>query len=160
MNQKRFKQEVLPLRDQMMVYARRFFNDNEDAEDIVLELFLKLWYMRDKLFDYNNIEALSVTIVKNLSINKLKLLQRETGKPDELQMTNDIDMIREELEATVKDVSKQQEMMEKIIRNIPQENDFEQVKQVINTQYCELANSFPDEMTREKVKKILNVECN
>ncbi len=98
MDQLRFKQEVLPLRGQMLIYARRFFDNKEDAEDIVQELFLKLWYMRNELSDYNNLAALSVTIVKNLSINKLRVLQREPGNLDGLQMTDEETSLYHQLE--------------------------------------------------------------
>ncbi len=98
MDQKRFKQEVLPLRGQMMIYARRFFDNKEDAEDVVQELFIKLWYMREELSHYNNLAALSVTIVKNLSINKLRLIQRETGELDGLQMTDEESSLHRQLE--------------------------------------------------------------
>ncbi len=98
MDQKRFKQEVLPLRGQMLIYARRFFDNNEDAEDVVQELFMKLWYMRNELSNYNNLAALSNTIVKNLSINKLKILKRETGELDSLQMTDEETSLHHQLE--------------------------------------------------------------
>ena len=98
MDQKRFKQEVLPLRAQMMTYAGKFFDNKEDAEDIVQELFMKLWYMRNELSTYNNLAALSVTIVKNLSINKLKLLKRETGELESLQMTDEETSLSHRLE--------------------------------------------------------------
>ncbi|MDR1369753.1 MAG: RNA polymerase sigma factor [Dysgonamonadaceae bacterium] len=98
MDQKRFKQEVLPLRRQMMIYAGKFFDNKEDAEDVVQELFLKLWYMRNELADYNSIPALSTTIVKNLSINKLRLIQRETNQLDESYPTDEELLISERLE--------------------------------------------------------------
>ncbi len=44
----------------------------EDAEDIVQEVTLKLWRMKDDLKKYRSVEALSVEMTKNMSINKLK----------------------------------------------------------------------------------------
>ncbi|MDR3062000.1 MAG: RNA polymerase sigma factor [Dysgonamonadaceae bacterium] len=99
MDQKQFKEEVLPLRGQMMIYAQKFFDNKEDAEDIIQELFLKLWHMRNELPNYNNIPALSTTIVKNLSINKLKLIRRETNQLEGLHPTDEESSISDQLEA-------------------------------------------------------------
>ena len=47
-------------------------DDGADAEDIVQEAFLKLWYIRDRLDGYQSVEALSVQVVKNLCLDKLR----------------------------------------------------------------------------------------
>ena len=51
MEQEQFKKEILPLREKLFLYARRLLDNPEDAEDIMQEVFLKLWYMRGEL-DY------------------------------------------------------------------------------------------------------------
>ncbi|MDR1369752.1 MAG: hypothetical protein LBJ72_06460 [Dysgonamonadaceae bacterium] len=76
------------------------------------------------------------------------------------KIITDPDVIHPELEATVKAVSKQRELIEKMVNDLPEEDDYNQVTQEIEVQYCLLVNSFPDKITREKVKEILNVECN
>jgi len=77
MEQAQFKQEVLPLREQLVVYAERLLENKSDAEDIIQDVFFKLWHMRDKLGNYISIYALSVTITKHLCLNRLKVNQRE-----------------------------------------------------------------------------------
>ncbi|GHT75283.1 DNA-directed RNA polymerase sigma-70 factor [Bacteroidia bacterium] len=76
MEQEQFKEKVLPLRGQLLKYAWRLLDDKSDTEDIVQEVFLKLWYMRDELDSYNSVSALSVTITKHLCLNLLKVNQR------------------------------------------------------------------------------------
>ncbi len=76
------------------------------------------------------------------------------------KVITDMDVIRPELEETVAAAAKQQQTMEKMIYKLSNPKDYEDVKQEIQNQYCELINSFPDEKTRETVKEILNVECN
>ncbi|MDR3062001.1 MAG: hypothetical protein LBU57_07805 [Dysgonamonadaceae bacterium] len=71
----------------------------------------------------------------------------------------DIELIRPELEATIAKVFKQQEKLNKILANVNPTDEFDRIKQEIENQYCELVNSFPDEITRKKVSEILNVEC-
>jgi RNA polymerase sigma-70 factor (ECF subfamily) len=72
MLQEQFKREVLPLRNQLLIYARRLLGDAADAEDIVQKVYLKLWYMRGELPSYNSIKALSIQIAKNLCLNRIK----------------------------------------------------------------------------------------
>jgi RNA polymerase sigma-70 factor (ECF subfamily) len=72
MEQEQFKQEVVPLRRQLLLYAQRFLKNPDDTEDIVQEVLLKLWYMRENLLVYESVPALAVQITKNLCLNRLK----------------------------------------------------------------------------------------
>ena len=76
MEQEQFKREVLPLRGQLYGYALRLLRSEEDVEDVVQEVFLKLWFMRADLARYQSIPALSMTMTKHLCINRLRLRQR------------------------------------------------------------------------------------
>ena len=67
-----FKSTVLPLRDKLLKYSVKLTDDGADAEDIVQEAFLKLRYIRDRLDGYQSVEALSVQVVKNLCLDKLR----------------------------------------------------------------------------------------
>jgi RNA polymerase sigma-70 factor (ECF subfamily) len=73
MEQEHFKKEILPLRDRLISYAQRLLGNKNDAEDVVQEVFLKLWFMRNNLDRYNHIPALALTITKHLSLNQLKM---------------------------------------------------------------------------------------
>lgn len=42
-----FKITVLPLRQKMLNFSRRLVEDAADAEDVVQEAFIKLWYIRE-----------------------------------------------------------------------------------------------------------------
>jgi RNA polymerase sigma-70 factor (ECF subfamily) len=67
-----FKNEILPLKDKLFRYALSLLKDKEDAEDIVQEVFMRLWQKRDELVNIKNIEAWSMTITRNLTFDKLK----------------------------------------------------------------------------------------
>lgn len=80
MQHEQFIIQVVPLRRKLLEYARKLTGDTQDAEDIVQECYMKLWFIRDKLEQYRSIEALSLHIVRNLSINLLrKHKRRNTG---------------------------------------------------------------------------------
>ncbi|MDR2042433.1 MAG: RNA polymerase sigma factor [Tannerella sp.] len=72
MEQNQFKREVMPLRGRMFACAQRLLGQTEDAEDVVQEVFLKLWLMRGELKNYNSLAALSVQITKHLCLNRLR----------------------------------------------------------------------------------------
>lgn len=67
-----FKITVLPLREKMLNFSLKLTDDKADAEDVVQEAFLKLWYIRDKLDEYQCVEALVMQVTKNLSLDKLR----------------------------------------------------------------------------------------
>lgn len=86
MEKEQFKIEVLPLRVKLTGYAHRFLDTPEDVEDVIQEVFLKLWYIREDLDNYNSIEALAVTMTRNVCLNKLRVYQtyREVSISDSI----------------------------------------------------------------------------
>ena len=72
MDTNRFKLEVLPLKNKLYRFASRLLDDPEEAQDAVQEVFIKLWDRRNKLQELNSIEAFSMTITKNLCLDKIK----------------------------------------------------------------------------------------
>lgn len=67
-----FKITVLPLREKLLNFAWKMIGEKADAEDIVQEAFLKMWYIREKLDSYTNVEALAMQVAKNLVLDKLR----------------------------------------------------------------------------------------
>ncbi|MDL2222772.1 RNA polymerase sigma factor [Bacteroidales bacterium OttesenSCG-928-M11] len=72
MDLERFKKEVLPLREQLVLLARKLLENKEEAEDSVQESLLKLWGMRDKLDGLDNLGGFAHIITKNICIDKLR----------------------------------------------------------------------------------------
>ncbi|MCD8261121.1 MAG: RNA polymerase sigma factor [Bacteroides sp.] len=75
-----FKYKVLPLRSKLHHIAMKFMENEEDAEDVVQESFIKLWRLRDKLLAYDSVEALAVTIVKNTVVDVLRSRKYHGGE--------------------------------------------------------------------------------
>ena len=71
-----FKEKVLPLKDRLYRFALTMLKHREEAEDMVQEVLLKLWMMRNKIAHYKSIEALAIQMVRNAALNKLKTKER------------------------------------------------------------------------------------
>ena len=54
----------------------------EDAEDIVQETLVRLWKMRGKLDQYHSIEALGMTIAKNICIDRMRHDKHQQNRYD------------------------------------------------------------------------------
>ncbi len=67
-----FKIEVLPIKHKLFRLANRMLTNVPEAEDIVQEVFLRLWARKERLNEYKSIEAFAMTITKNLCLDKLK----------------------------------------------------------------------------------------
>lgn len=72
MRSSEFKILVMPYSSRLFRLAYRLMGNREEAEDIVQEVYLKLWGMRKDLPGYNSIEALSVRITRNLCLDQLR----------------------------------------------------------------------------------------
>ncbi|MDG1697909.1 MAG: sigma-70 family RNA polymerase sigma factor [Polaribacter sp.] len=75
MNQSDFLKKVLPFKDKVFRLAKRLLISREEAEDATQELFFKLWKSKEKISDYNNIEAFAMTMTKNYCYDRLKSKQ-------------------------------------------------------------------------------------
>lgn len=52
--------------------AFRILRSQEEAEDAVQEVFIKLWKQGSKIDEYNNINAVAVTMLKNFCIDQIR----------------------------------------------------------------------------------------
>jgi RNA polymerase sigma factor (sigma-70 family) len=67
-----FNDLVHQLSRKMYGYAFRILRSQEEAEDAVQEVFIKLWKMGEKLGEYTSIEALTTTMTKNYCIDQIR----------------------------------------------------------------------------------------
>ena len=72
MTQAEFLTIVMPFKDKVFRLAKRLLVSNEEAEDATQEILLKLWNNKERMQDYKNVEAFSMTMTKNFCLDKLK----------------------------------------------------------------------------------------
>ena len=67
-----FKTKVLPVKDRLYRIALNMLRSVEEAEDALQDTMVKLWDKRERLDEYRSVEALAVTMTKNLCLDRLK----------------------------------------------------------------------------------------
>lgn len=72
MNQTEFLEIVLPFKDKVYRLAKRLLISNDEAEDATQELYFKLWKNKDKIENYENVEAYAMMMTKNYCLDQLK----------------------------------------------------------------------------------------
>jgi len=100
MDAREFKQRFLPHYKLLYRVAFQLTGNAQDAEDLLQDLYLKLWQKRDDLNDGAVTEAYLVTIMRNLFRDQRRLkhidtsteLKEEAEPPDERSLDRQIDL--------------------------------------------------------------------
>ena len=71
-----FQNRVLPAKNKLFRFALRMLGNDEEARDVVQEVFIKVWNGREQLADIQNMEAWCMRITRNLSLDKLRSNKR------------------------------------------------------------------------------------
>jgi RNA polymerase sigma-70 factor, ECF subfamily len=66
-------------------FVLRYVKQKEDAEEIVQEVFVKIWESRNKIYDYSSFESFLFTIAYNTTISLLRKRTVETKYLDHLK---------------------------------------------------------------------------
>lgn len=67
-----FKSTYLPFQRKMFSTAYRLLGNGQDAEDLVQDVFLKLWQKRDTLPTDGNPAGFCITLTRNLCVDRLR----------------------------------------------------------------------------------------
>ena len=80
MKPEEFNRIIVPMRDSLKQMARRLTGDDDQAEDMVQEVMLKMWSMRSTLERYADKKALAATMLRNKIKDGWKHAVYERGK--------------------------------------------------------------------------------
>jgi RNA polymerase sigma factor (sigma-70 family) len=76
-----FEQLTYQIKDKLYRFSLRITGNAPEAEDVVQEVFIKVWEKRDDMTDIKNPEAWCMTLTKNLSFDKLR---SKHHRPDDI----------------------------------------------------------------------------
>lgn len=78
-----FRNDVLPLKNILFRLAMRITLDSAEAEDVVQETMIKVWNKREDWNNIDSMEALCMTICRNLAIDKTRRMANNNQSLDD-----------------------------------------------------------------------------
>lgn len=78
-----FRNDILPLKDILYRLALRITLNRAEAEDIVQDTLIKVWNRRDDWAQMDNIEAYSMTVCRNLALDRIECADNRTASLDD-----------------------------------------------------------------------------
>ena len=82
MNLEDFKKSILPIKNKLYRMALRITANPAEAEDVVQEVFIKVWEQRDEMDKVQNIHAWCMQMTKNRAIDKKRLRYNQAEELD------------------------------------------------------------------------------
>ncbi len=135
MDLQEFKIQVIPLKNKLFRLANRLLNNPEDAKDIIQEVFIRLWNMRDRLDEYRSVEALAVVTTRNMCLDKLKSKKYRAEKMEDLR-----DEAPEMFEEDKEELSDVVQKISDIMNTLPeQQRTIMQLRDIEGYDYEEIA---------------------
>ena len=78
-----FNSQILPLKDKLYRFSYRILKNSQEAEDVVQEIMIKVWNKRDEWESWSSIEAMCMTMTRNMSIDRTRSKHKRVGQlPD------------------------------------------------------------------------------
>ena len=126
-----FKTRVLPVSKKLLRFATHFLKDEDEAHDVVQDVFLKLWQKRDSLEKIENVEAFAMRMTRNrcldiIRANRVVPIDAET---DRKMKEESVDVHSQvELSETAKQIKKLIGELPDLQRTVMQLRDIEQLE--------------------------------
>ena len=139
MTQTDFVKLVMPFKDKVFRLAKRLLVSNEEAEDATQEILMKLWKNKQKIAEYKNVEAFSMTMTKNFCLDRLKSKQAQNLKIVHSNYQDNSSSLQKQVEANdsvdwvskiIEELPEQQKIILQL-RDI-EEYDFEEIAKMLD----------------------------
>jgi RNA polymerase sigma-70 factor (ECF subfamily) len=136
MDAREFKQRFMPHYKLLYRVAYHLTGNAQDAEDLLQDMYLKLWQKRDELPDAAMKEAYLVTMIRRLFLDQRRLkhvntsaeLKEELSPPDEWSLDHQIDT-RDEARQMERLIRQLSERDGKIIRmHLMEDRSYEEIE--------------------------------
>lgn len=121
----------------LFAIAFRLLRNRHEAEDVVQDVFLKMWMMGKKLDEYNDLCALGVTMTKNSCLDMLRKWKHIKSDPD-IMISADADTSPSPLEQIVS--AEDENILTRIIEELPSlYRDLVQLREINGLSYDEIS---------------------
>ena len=144
-----FRNDVLPLKNELFRLALRITLNRVEAEDVVQETMIKVWNRRDHWDELESIEAFCLTICRNISLDKMKKaenqnqsLEDEHDAPDRSYASNPEEQVMQQDRVL---------LVRRLIDNLPEkQRSVMQLRDIEGKSYKEIAQILA--ISEEQVK--------
>lgn len=131
-----FKSRLLPVKNKLFRLAFTLLMNRQEAEDVVQEVYLKMWNMRNDLAKYKSTNALMITITRNQCLDKLKMKKNKAHSLFEDYNLNQAESLDEQA-----DNSDLVFAVKKLIQLLPeQQKTIIQLRDIEGYEFEEIAN--------------------
>ncbi|MBB6110087.1 RNA polymerase sigma factor [Mucilaginibacter lappiensis] len=146
-----FRQLFTMHHQQLGVHMLRITNSIELAEEVVQDVFLKIWFTRESLVRVDNFKAYLFVISKNHALNCLKKLAKERAVIKQLEEAG-----TGNLHAEIAGTNMYYNLLDEAIDQLPpQQQKVYLLSRHGRLKYAEIADQM--ELSRETVKKYLQI---
>lgn len=164
MKHKVFLDKIRPFQDKVYRFAKRLLISEDETQDTLQELTLRLWKQHNQIEKITNLEAYAMTLTKNLCLDKLKAKSTVTiSLSDYPYQSTSLESLEKQLEdkdmlgfvrKSIEELSEQQRMVIQL-RDIEQ-YEFEEIEQItgIKEATIRVILSRARKTIREKLTKI------
>jgi RNA polymerase sigma-70 factor (ECF subfamily) len=165
MDSEEFKSRVFVLKDKLYRFSKRILNDETEAQDVVQDVLMKFWNMRNELGGFNNLEAFAMTTVKNLSFDKARRKNTRYDKAEAIKYEMETvvqadDMEHKELSTQIKKVISQLPEPQRTIIHLRDVEgyDFEEIAPIVDmtVETLRVNLSRARKKVRQEMKKIMS----
>ena len=144
-----FRNDVLPLKNELFRLALRITLNRAEAEDVVQETMIKVWNRREQWDEIESIEAFCLTICRNISIDKMKKAENQNQSMEEEHDAPDRSYASNPEEQAVQ--RDRIELIRRLINNLPEkQRSAMQLRDLEGKSYKEIAEIMA--ISEEQVK--------
>lgn len=148
MNIQEFLHRIVAVKDKMYRFALRIVGEQTQAEDIVQEVYLKLWDKREQRHQIQNLEGYCMQIARNMSIDQLQRKGQDFAPIESVQEQPTSGQLSPQIVVEQRDTMQH---LHKIIESLPEKQKMVlQLRDIEGMSYQEIADVL--EISMEQVK--------
>jgi len=148
MNWQTFHMNVEAIKNKLFRFAMSMLRDEAEAEDVVQEVVIKLWKQRQQLDRIQNLEAWTMRLTRNLSIDKLRSKHRRYEPIDSVV---DLDN-NEPSPARQAELNDTMDQLKASIKKLPEKQQMVfQLRDIEGMTYKEIAESLDMPLSQVKI---------
>lgn len=143
-----FRNDVLPLKNELYRLALRITLNPAEAEDVVQDTLIKVWNRRDTWHELDSIEAFCLTVCRNQALDRLR---KKENDHDSLEQNTGLQPLASSNPQEKMIEKDKLELVRKIINSLPEkQRSCMQLRDIEGKSYKEVAKAL--DISEEQVK--------